>query len=145
MKIERTPMFLLHRGKALGPDGRSGQVGKLVWHPDRPSIVSIALLNAHIDVTLDGFTTALCDEHVEPFGDVAVWPHLDSQGREWLVVDLDGGDTPDTQIVFRHHIAAGFVADVALAACVAGVESQRFELSGEDWYSRPVRREDGAL
>lgn len=140
--IRRAPLFVQDRG--LGDTRMRGHVGALVWHSDRPKLVTIVLAATAVDVTLNGFTEALFDEYCEPSGGISMWPHFDAADSEWLVVDVENADV-DVQVTIDPDRAFAFLADVALAACVDGVRlSEPFE-GLEDLPFRPLRSEGGPL
>ena len=140
--IRRAPLFVQDRGS--GDTRMRGHVGALVWHSDRPEIVTIVLAAVAVDVTLNGFTAGLFDEYPEPSGGISMWPHFDAADSEWLVVDVENADA-DVQVTIDPDRAFEFLADVAIAACVGGVRLPEPVDVAEDLPFRPLRSEGGPL
>lgn len=117
--MERLVMFASQRGQHIRVDRRRGagqDLAAFVNAPNRRNVVSIVSEAFAVDVTVEGLTAAFEAEWVEPCGCVSMWLADGERGREWLVVDLDGGDYPDVTLQFDAERVAAVLADIALAA-----------------------------
>jgi hypothetical protein len=138
--IRTVPLVIDQAGHRL--DYRTDNVPAIVWCEARPAIaVIVAPQWGDIQLTVDGLANGLVGEWVEPFGDITIRP-LHDKGADWLVVDLDGKGQPGAHLIAYAPRVAEFVADVTVAAILAGIRP-----ACRDWEQElpgPLRTDDGA-
>ncbi len=136
--IRKAPMYVLHRGSGGRVDRFRGDVGALVWHPDRPEAVQLVSCLDPVDVTVDGASLALISDFDEPSGGVTMWPTLCTAGREWWIADVNTRDL-NVQFTIAADVVASFLTDVARTRRMTGV---RAGVGDREW-DLPFRHVEG--
>jgi hypothetical protein len=121
--LTKMPAFASRGGRWVTLDRRRAAgdgVAAFVSRPNCRDVVHIVLDATHavtVTVTTEGLTSAFADDWTEPAGFVSMWLTDGEYGREWLVVEFDGGEHADLVLQFDAEQVGAFLAEVALERC----------------------------